>query len=120
MSFKEYISERVVKSDAEIQDKNDRIQAKELISGARGAVPGREIAKVVDDFEDDETNIAQPGRKADEEKTIMVLKNNMDELVYVDKNAVGDLYITIVNKRRMTKRTIGLDRMASSYLKRFI
>jgi hypothetical protein len=49
----------------------------------------------------------------------MILKNNAGEVVYVTKGEDG-LFITIVNKQRLTKRTIALDDRGATLLKRYI
>ena len=140
MSFKEFIKdatleEVVVASSPEQQNTDARADARTIVAKVRGLMQGRMV--------DASGNPARPGATSNQQNTnafapdsakndtttqaadndesgqSMILKNNAGEVVYVTKGEDG-LFITIVNKQRLTKRTIALDDRGATLLKRYI
>ena len=140
MSFKEFIQESaleevVVASSPEQQNTDARADARTIVAKVRGLMQGRMV--------DASGNPARPGATSNQQNTnvfapdsakndtttqvadndesgqSMILKNNAGEVVYVTKGEDG-LFITIVNKQRLTKRTIALDDRGATLLKRYI
>ena len=140
MSFKEFIQdatleEAVVASSPEQQNTDARADARTIVAKVRGLMQGRMV--------DASGNPARPGSTSNQQNTnafapnnakndtttqaadndesgqSMILKNNAGEVVYVTKGEDG-LFITIVNKQRLTKRTIALDDRGATLLKRYI
>lgn len=140
MSFKEFIQESaleevVVASSPEQQNTDARADARTIVAKVRGLMQGRMV--------DANGNPARPGATSNQQNTnafapdsakndtttqvanndesgqSMILKNNAGEVVYVTKGEDG-LFITIVNKQRLTKRTIALDDRGATLLKRYI
>ncbi len=141
MSFKEFIKdatleEVVVASSPEQQNTDARADARTIVAKVRGLMQGRMV--------DASGNPARPGSTSNQQNTnafapnnakndttttqaadndesgqSMILKNNAGEVVYVTKGEDG-LFITIVNKQRLTKRTIALDDRGATLLKRYI
>ena len=140
MSFKEFIQEAaleevVVASSPEQQNTDARADARTIVAKVRGLMQGRMV--------DASGNPARPGATSNQQNTnafapdsakndtttqatdndesgqSMILKNNAGEVVYVTKGEDG-LFITIVNKQRLTKRTIALDDRGATLLKRYI
>lgn len=140
MSFKEFIQEAtleeaVVASSPEQQNTDARADARTIVAKVRGLMQGRMV--------DASGNPARPGSTSNQQNTnafapdnakndtttqvadndesgqSMILKNNTGEVVYVTKGEDG-LFITIVNKQRLTKRTIALDDRGATLLKRYI
>ena len=124
MNFKEYLTEFNLNSTPELQTSRDRSDARELLTKIRTYPVGRSITanktqtKEADPFtasqEDDESNFAM------NDKDPMVLKNNSLEMVIVDKDENGQLFITLLNKQKQTKRTIAIETRGSQLLKRYI
>lgn len=139
MSFKEFIKdatleEVVVASSPEQQNTDARADARTIVAKVRGLMQGRMVdasgnparpgatsnqqntnAFAPDNAKNDTTQVADN----DESGQSMILKNNAGEVVYVTKGEDG-LFITIVNKQRLTKRTIALDDRGATLLKRYI
>ena len=139
MSFKEFIQESaleevVVASSPEQQNTDARADARTIVAKVRGLMQGRMVdasgnparpgttsnqqntnAFAPDNAKNDTTQVADN----DESGQSMILKNNAGEVVYVTKGEDG-LFITIVNKQRLTKRTIALDDRGATLLKRYI
>ena len=139
MSFKEFIKdatleEVVVASSPEQQNTDARADARTIVAKVRGLMQGRMVdasgnparpgatsnqqntnAFAPDSAKNDTTQVADN----DESGQSMILKNNAGEVVYVTKGEDG-LFITIVNKQRLTKRTIALDDRGATLLKRYI
>ena len=139
MSFKEFIQEAaleevVVASSPEQQNTDARADARTIVAKVRGLMQGRMVdasgnparpgatsnqqntnAFAPDNAKNDTTQVADN----DESGQSMILKNNAGEVVYVTKGEDG-LFITIVNKQRLTKRTIALDDRGATLLKRYI
>ena len=142
MSFKEFIQEAsleelAVASSPEQQNTDARADARTIVAKVRGLMQGRMV--------DASGNPARPGSTSNQQNTnafapnnakndtttttqaadndesgqSMILKNNAGEVVYVTKGEDG-LFITIVNKQRLTKRTIALDDRGATLLKRYI
>ncbi len=140
MSFKEFIQEAsleelAVASSPEQQNTDARADARTIVAKVRGLMQGRMV--------DANGNPARPGSTSNQQNTnafapdsakndtttqaadndesgqSMILKNNAGEVVYVTKGEDG-LFITIVNKQRLTKRTIALDDRGATLLKRYI
>lgn len=141
MSFKEFIQEAsleelAVASSPEQQNTDARADARTIVAKVRGLMQGRMV--------DASGNPARPGATSNQQNTnafapnnakndttttqaadndesgqSMILKNNAGEVVYVTKGEDG-LFITIVNKQRLTKRTIALDDRGATLLKRYI
>lgn len=131
MTFNDYLSEAVV-SNADIQNTDARADAKAIAQKTRGLMIGRTIdangntstnpnANSGNAFAPD--NLKAPttnGPKDEEAGYSVILKNNASEVVYATKGENDELYITIVNKQKMTKRTIALESRGATFLKRFI
>ncbi len=139
MSFKEFIQEAsleelAVASSPEQQNTDARADARTIVAKVRGLMQGRMVdasgnparpgstsnqqntnAFAPDNAKNDTTQVADN----DESGQSMILKNNAGEVVYVTKGEDG-LFITIVNKQRLTKRTIALDDRGATLLKRYI
>ena len=139
MSFKEFIQEAsleelAVASSPEQQNTDARADARTIVAKVRGLMQGRMVdasgnparpgatsnqqntnAFAPDSAKNDTTQVADN----DESGQSMILKNNAGEVVYVTKGEDG-LFITIVNKQRLTKRTIALDDRGATLLKRYI
>ena len=137
MSFTNFLNE-FVQSASEVQNPDARADAKTIVAKTRGLMPGRLIdangnTKTSSAIQNNQSAITPnpiqdngktPVDNISNEKDLsdysMVLKNNSDEIVYVTKDNDKNVYITIVNKRRQTKRTISLETRGSTLLKRFI
>lgn len=140
MSFKEFIKDAtleevvVAASSPEQQNTDARADARTIVAKVRGLMQGRMVdasgnparpgstsnqqntnAFAPDSAKNDTTQVADN----DESGQSMILKNNAGEVVYVTKGEDG-LFITIVNKQRLTKRTIALDDRGATLLKRYI
>lgn len=131
MTFNDFLSEAVV-SNADIQNTDARADAKSIAQKTRGLMIGRTIdangntgtnpnansgnAFAPDNLKEPTTN----GPKDEEAGYSVILKNNASEVVYATKGENDELYITIVNKQKMTKRTIALESRGATFLKRFI
>lgn len=139
MSFKEFIQESAleevaVASSPEQQNTDARADARTIVAKVRGLMQGRMVdasgnsARPVATSNQQNTNAFAPDSAKndttqvadnDESGQSMILKNNAGEVVYVTKGEDG-LFITIVNKQRLTKRTIALDDRGATLLKRYI
>ena len=131
MTFNDFLDEAVV-SNADIQNTDARADAKTIAKKTRGLMIGRTIdangnagtnptansgnAFAPDNLKEPNTN----GPKDEEAGYSVILKNNASEVVYATKGENDELYITIVNKQKMTKRTIALESRGATFLKRFI
>lgn len=130
MTFNDFLSEAVV-SNADIQNTDARADAKAIAQKTRGLMIGRTIdangntgtnpnANSGNAFAPDNLKEPTNGPKDEEAGYSVILKNNASEVVYATKGENDELYITIVNKQKMTKRTIALESRGATFLKRFI
>ncbi len=130
MTFNDFLSEAVV-SNADIQNTDARADAKSIAQKTRGLMIGRTIdangntgtnpnANSGNAFAPDNLKEPTNGPKDEEAGYSVILKNNASEVVYATKGENDELYITIVNKQKMTKRTIALESRGATFLKRFI
>ena len=130
MTFNDFLDEAVV-SNADIQNTDARADAKSIAQKTRGLMIGRTIdangntgtnpnANSGNAFAPDNLKEPTNGPKDEEAGYSVILKNNASEVVYATKGENDELYITIVNKQKMTKRTIALESRGATFLKRFI
>ena len=120
MKFKEYLTEFFnIKSSPEMQNTDSKNDAREISKLTRGKMPGKYLdsngSASNSPFNADIKQDTQ-----DKSKMSLILKNTAEEVVFVNKDQSGDLFITLVNKMKSTKRTIALDKRGSLFLKRFI
>lgn len=125
MKFKNFLNEEhlhefaPVKSSPEQQTFNTRQDARNIVQMTRGLMPGRFV-------DSNGTATSSPFNPDiapdpnDKDKLSLIIKNTSEEVVFVNKDSNGDTFITLVNKLKNTKRTIGLDPRSSKLLKRFI
>ncbi len=120
MKFKEYITEFFnIKSSPEMQNTDSKNDAREIAKLTRGKMPGKYLdSNGTASNSPFNADIKQDTQ--DKSKMSLILKNTAEEVVFVNKDQNGDLFITLVNKMRSTKRTIALDKRGSMLLKRFI
>lgn len=125
MNFKDFLNEEdlteyaPVKSSPEQQTFNTRQDARTIVQKTRGLMPGRFV---------DPNGVASnspfnPDVKADpndHDKMSLIIKNTPEEVVFVNKDENGDIFITLVNKLKNTKRTIAIEPRGAKLLKRFI
>ena len=131
MTFNDFLDEAVV-SNVDIQNTDARADAKTIAQKTRGLMIGRTIDANGNTSTNPNTNSGnafapdnlkepnQNGPKDAEAGYSVILKNNAGEVVYATKGENDELYITIVNKQKMTKRTIALESRGATFLKRFI
>lgn len=132
MSFTNFLDEAIVASTGEQQNTDSRADARTIVAKTRGLMQGRLIdsngnpAKAGTISNQQNANPFAPDNTKndttqvnDESNQSMILKNTPAEVVYVTKGEDG-LFITIVNKQRLTKRTISLDDRGATLLKRYI
>lgn len=134
MSFIDYLEEAIIPSTGEQQNTDARSDAKTIIAKTRGLMIGRTVdadgntntsaaankntnAFTPDNIKQD--NVAASNQN-DETNYSVILKNTAAEIVYVTKGENNELFITLVNKQRVTKRTIALEQRAATILKKFI
>ena len=120
MKFEEFINELAVlpSSSPELQTQLDKSQARSMLQKVRGLRPGRLVDA---EGNSSQTPLAPAGNNNDSSKNLsMILKNTSKELVLVNEDENKFLYITYINKQRMTKRTITIDNRSAMFLKRFI
>lgn len=134
MSFENFINEIAI-ANVELQTSDIRADAKTIIAKTRGLMPGR----IIDANGDSSTSNKPSGADAftpdnpratssmnttqDDDKIsdmFMILKNNATEVVFISKDANKNIFITIVNKQKVTKRTIAIEPRGATLLKRFI
>lgn len=134
MCFENFLNEIAV-ANVELQTSDIRADAKTIIAKTRGLMPGR----VIDANGDSATSNQQGGSDAftpdnprarpgtgttqEDDKIadmFMILKNNATEVVFISKDANKNIFITIVNKQKVTKRTIAIEPRGATLLKRFI
>ena len=120
MKFKEYITEFFnIKSSPEMQNTDSKNDAREIAKLTRGKTPGKYLdSNGMASNSPFNADIKQDTQ--DKSKMSLILKNTAEEVVFVNKDQNGDLFITLVNKMKSTKRTIALDKRGSMFLKRFI
>lgn len=121
----EYLSELVLNPDDEKQtatdinkqvnsmpNTTDRSEARNIVIKVRGVPIGKFV-----DF-NNETNVRDVSKTPVENQSL-ILKNDLEELVYVTK--VGDdVLITTISKKRLVKRDTILLPRSVQFLKRFI
>lgn len=121
----EYLSELVLNPDDEKQtatdinkqvnsmpNTTDRSEARNIVIKVRGVPIGKFV-----DF-NNETNVRDVSKTPIENQSL-ILKNDLEELVYVTK--VGDdILITTISKKRLVKRDTILLPRSVQFLKRFI
>lgn len=134
MCFENFLNEIAV-ANVELQTSDIRADAKTIIAKTRGLMPGR----IIDANGDSSTSNKPSGADAftpdnpratssmnttqDDDKIsdmFMILKNNATEVVFISKDANKNIFITIVNKQKVTKRTIAIEPRGATLLKRFI
>lgn len=133
MKFTEFeeLNELNVGSATELQNTDVRADARTIIAKTRGMMQGRKIdangsaikaggnQQNTNAFEPETSNNTTADNDAGIGQESMILKNTPGEVVYVTKGENG-IFITIVNKQRVTKRTIALDDRGATLLKRYI
>lgn len=120
MKFNDFLTELAAPppSSPELQTINDKSAARQMLQKVRGLRPGRLVDA---NGNSSSTPLAPAGNNnATSENMSMILKNDSKELVLVHEDENKNLFITYVNKQKMTKRTITIDSRASMMLKRFI
>ena len=126
MSFSKYLEEAIIPSSPELQTQDSRKSAREAIKISRGKMQGRKV-----ELDDTITanKMQRPQAPKDPVDTLddamndplsTIIKNTATELVYVIKDEDNNLFITFINKQKMTKRTISLDARGAVLLKRSI
>lgn len=119
MKFNEFLNEFAAPppSSPELQTINDKSAARQMLQKVRGLRPGRLVDA---EGNSSTTPLAPAGNNNDNQNMSMILKNDSKELVLVHEDENKNLFITYVNKQKMTKRTITIDARAGMMLKRFI
>lgn len=117
MKFEEFINEAMdIPSSPELQTPAIKKDAREIISKIKGLAIGRTVT----DAGDPKGAAAPNVDPSDVESLSMVLKNNAMEAVLGHKDQNDNIYITLINKQKITKRTITINAKATQFLRRLI
>ncbi len=120
MSFKDFLSEEKLSSSPEQQNTQTKADAKQIIAQIRGLAQGRSVVAKSTASSDPFSTSGEQAPNSVNDKDPLILKNDGYEAVIVDKDPDGQVFITLVNKQKQTKRTIALDSRGGSLLKRYI